>query len=147
MNKKVYTMVAAIVFLLLVLIGFNIFIGYQLANAGEWKPRHVNKEILWQGLNVIDTFQSIQISSDPYKYHEKGLPRMFWGQHPSSMEMAGTMAGWSVAHWWLTDIIPEKWNVFGMELHPKDFFQDFTIGVTGTTICFNWSIGLNGDFR
>lgn len=119
---------------------FFCIIGIKYAKADEWKPRHVNKEILWQGLNVIDTIQSIQFADNPGEYHERGLPRLFWGQHPSRLEMFGTMVAWGIAHWRISDALPERWHVLGMELRPKDFFQDFTIGITGTTICFNYSL-------
>lgn len=114
------------------------------ASASQWSDEQIAAEWVWQTLNAIDTLQSIQISDNPEIYYERGIPNLIWGEHPSTVEMAGTMAAFGIIHWWLTDIIPDHGRLFGIEWNPKRSFQYFTIGISSRQVVLNFSIGLDG---
>jgi hypothetical protein len=120
-----------------IVIAAVILSGVLRCQADNWTPQEVHKEILWQLLNVGDIITSDNIARNPESLHENGLPRVFFGQHPSRTKMAGVLIGWGALHWVLSDTIARDWVLFGNKYHPKAFFQDVTIGITGTATVIN----------
>jgi hypothetical protein len=69
------------------------------------KPDVVVTEILWQAENVVDLKQTLQIASEPARYHEIGTMRPITGPHPTMAQVWVFSALFGIGHYAVTQAL------------------------------------------
>ncbi len=100
----------------------------------KWSKTDTNREILWQGVNVIDWGQTRYIAKHPEKYQENNP---IIGKHPSTGAVDIYMASSALLH-----------PIAAAYLKPKyrKWFQYITIGMSGGCVLNNVNIGVKIGF-
>ena len=106
----------------------------NIAQPFEWSKEDTIREITWQVLHVMDWGQTLDIARQPHKYQELN-PVL--GKHPSVGKVNTYMALSAVAHLGISLALPKEY---------RKWFQYVTIGMTGSLVIHNHSIGLRIKF-
>ena len=102
--------------------------------ADPWGTQDIALEATWQLLHLLDWGQTLDIADHPEKYHEHN-PIM--GKHPSRSTVNLYMGAWIPLHIGITYVLPKEC---------RPYWQYVTIGVTGTCVIKNFSVGLQVRF-
>lgn len=110
--------------------------------AHAWSDADTVREGVWQGLNVIDTGQTLFIARNPTypegsrlrEYHEIN-PLL--GRHPTPSRAAAMMSLGAVAHVAISAVLPEK---------ARAVWQYVTIGESAFCVIHNHQIGIQISF-
>ncbi len=105
-----------------------------ISYADEWGDSDITKEVTWQILHIMDWKQTIMISKQPDKYYEMNP---ILGRHPSKGKVNTYMSVCAIMHLGISHILPQK---------HREYWQYITIGMSGTTVLHNFSIGLKVSF-
>ena len=100
----------------------------------SWSKGDIGKEVAWQALHLVDWGQTLDIASQPKKYHELN-PAM--GKHPSRSKVNLYMAASALLHVGITHVLPSRC---------RPWFQHVSIGVSGTCVVNNFAVGLSIKF-
>jgi hypothetical protein len=95
-------------------------------------------EYVYQGLNVVDTLQTIQVAKHPDEYRELNP---FIGSHPSDAKVIGAGAVFGIGHALLTNYFQEKYSP---EFVKK--WEYISIGVKASVVTHNYIIGVRIRF-
>lgn len=104
-----------------------------IANAG-WSNADTVREVIWQGLHVVDWGQTLEIARDPGRYYEMN-PAL--GSHPSVGKVNIYMASSAVLHAGVSYVLPGKW---------RSYWQYVSIVTSGACVANNFNIGLGVRF-
>ena len=100
----------------------------------EWNSGDTAREIVWQGLHVVDWGQTLEIARNPIDYHEVN-PVI--GRHPSVGKVNIYMLSSAIIHAGISYVLPDK---------VRPYWQYFSIGVSGACMARNLNIGLGVRF-
>lgn len=115
-----------------------------IANAGEkWSNSDIALESTWQILHILDWRQTIQIARNPDRYWERN-PLL--GEHPSEQKVNLYFLVGAVLHPIVTEVLPNKYNLWGIKLRPRIIWESVSIGMSGGCVLNNFSIGLGVKF-
>jgi hypothetical protein len=104
-----------------------------IAQAG-WDYEDSGREVVWQGLHVIDWGQTLEIARHPGNYYEAN-PIM--GRHPSLGRVNLYMGASAVVHAGISYVLPEDM---------RKWWQYVSIGVSGACVAHNFNMGLGVKF-
>ena len=96
----------------------------------EWNGADSAREVVWQGLHVIDWGQTLEIARQPEDYWEVN-PIM--GRHPSVGRVNLYMGVSAVVHGVVSWVLPDE---------VRKWWQYVSIGVSGACVARNFNIGL-----
>ncbi|MCE5226670.1 MAG: hypothetical protein LLG05_12535 [Porphyromonadaceae bacterium] len=97
----------------------------------------------WLALHTVDYGQTLSIAKNPLRYYERNL---ILGRHPSEGEVHGYMIATALLHPVVTYLLPREVDVFGIKVPIRFIWQGVSIGVSGTCVVNNASIGLRIGF-
>lgn len=131
------TMIKLFFIILSLIIPFNSFAGEK------WSKTDIALETTWQILHVMDWRQTVQIARNPNQYWERN-PLL--GGHPSEQKVNLHFLVGTVLHPIVTEVLPSKYRLWGIEWKPRIIWESISIGMSGTCILNNFSIGLGIKF-
>lgn len=118
----------------------------------EWEKQDIAMEVLWQGLHVVDTIQTINIAKDsedhhPWRHDYEELNPLL-GKNPTVKEAAIYMSASALVHlgasYLLKDV--EPFEVFGISIDPMKLHQSITLGITSSCVENNIAVGVKIGF-
>lgn len=95
-----------------------------------WSKADTAREIIWEGLHVVDWGQTRYIAKHPDKFYEIN-PLI--GKHPSTSKVDIYMAGTTLLHPVVSGYLKPEY---------RKWFQYITIGISGGCVINNASIGV-----
>lgn len=123
-TKRVF--LSILIFILLILSSSKCY--------ANWNKSDTIREVVWQGIHVIDWGQTLEVARHPEKYHELNP---ILGRHPSVGRVNVYMGLSAVGHIVISYILPEK---------ARSYWQYVSIGVSGACVVNNFNIGLGIKF-
>lgn len=109
---------------------FLLLIGPCQARAADpWTNGDVAREAVYQTLHFTDMFQTLYIARNPDGWHEHNP---ILGKHPNPGAVYLYFIGASAAHLGVSHVLPKPC---------REIWQYMTIGVEGTVVLKNFSIG------
>ena len=100
-----------------------------------WSPQDIALESIYVALHVVDWGQTRDIANQPDEYYEAYNPIL--GKHPSKDKVDLWFVSTTITHILITNYLPSKC---------RPYFQGVTIGMAGTLVLINMSIGLKIAF-
>ena len=97
----------------------------------------------WLALHTVDYGQTLSIAKNPLRYYERNV---ILGRHPSEGEVHGYMIATALLHPVVTYLLPREVDVLGVNVPVRFIWQGVSIGVSGTCVVNNASIGLRIGF-
>ncbi len=133
--------------LIVIALGFALFLFAAMLNRCEaadfnvkLSPETSVEEAVWQAMNVVDTFQTVQMTKNPACYKEVGQVAWFYGPHPTERQAIGTLAVFGLIHFGVTELIEHvgpRWA--------QRAWQATNIGYKAHVIIDNADYGLDFD--
>ena len=99
-----------------------------------WDKGDTVREVVWQGLHIVDWGQTLEIARHPDKFNEMN-PLM--GKHPSVGRVNTYMGLSAMGHLIISYVLPDKYRIY---------WQWITIGMSGACVINNFNIGLKVRF-
>lgn len=99
-----------------------------------WNKSDTQRETIWQLIHVVDWGQTVDIAKNPNRYSEIN-PLI--GEHPSVNDVHRYMIASSLTHYLVSRTLKPRY---------RKYWQYITIGMTGTLIAHNYSVGLRINF-
>lgn len=130
-------------FLLRIFVGLLFGLVRMGVASDEWTKQDYILEGTWLGIHALDWGTTLDITASNEKYKE--LNPIF-GNHPNRDMVNLLMATGTVAHIFITDFLPRKYNLWGWEMRPRELWQSITIGMSGGCVINNFAIGLRRNF-
>ena len=134
-------------FMFAILVILAVIILCNDANAEEWNKRDTTRELVWQGLAVIDWGQTLNISkscSSGGGFYEQVNPIL--GDCPSRGEVNTYFVGAMALHAGISYILPTNAEFLGERINPREFWQSMTIMIQATNVARNYQLGININF-
>jgi hypothetical protein len=100
-----------------------------------WSIQDIALESTYIALHVIDWGQTRDIAKNPDEYHEAYNPLL--GNHPSKDKVDLWFLTTTVTHILITNYLPSEC---------RPYFQGVTIGIAGSLVLINFSVGLKIAF-
>lgn len=118
-----------------------LIVGLICPNIGHsyWTKGEINKELLWQGLHLIDTIQTYNIASNSDEFYERNL---ILKEHPSKESVILYMGLGAIVHPILTHYLPREVYIGNYKINPKNWYLNISLGVTGVCVINNFIIGV-----
>ena len=112
-----------------------IFILPLPAFADEWTTHDTERESAYIALLVADWAQTRYCIRHPEKgfYEQNAL----LGKHPSQGKIDAVVTLSAVGHYYISSILPKEW---------RKAWQYVTIGIEGSVVVHNWSVGAKVKF-
>jgi len=129
MRGILYACLAGAVLYLMVALLFSL-----TAFGAELSKGDLQREIAYSALHVADWGTTLDIVAHPDQYRELNP---ILGDHPTRGAVNTWMASTLAAHWAITYLMPERY---------RPIWQYVTIGLEGTVVAHNLSIGLHVNF-
>jgi len=105
-----------------------------ISPAWSWSKADTNREIIYQGLHLIDWGQTITIAQHPDCFCERNI---FMGKHLSVATVNLYMGASAVIHLGLSTLVPKQY---------RSLWQWATIIGTGYVVARNHSLGIRINF-
>jgi len=90
-----------------VLVFLIVLLILPISPAWPWSKADTGREILYQGLHLIDWAQTITIAQNPDQYHENNF---ILGKHPSVAGVNIYMGASAILHLSLTLLVPDHYR-------------------------------------
>jgi hypothetical protein len=116
------------------------FISYS---GEKWSKTDIALETTWQVINIMDWRQTVQIANNPEQYNENNP---ILGIHPSEQYVNTYFLIGAILHPIVTEMLPVKYRLWGVDVKPKTIWQSISIGMSGACVVNNFSIGLSVNF-
>ncbi len=106
----------------------------------KWSKADTSREVVWEGLHVMDWGQTRYIAKHPDKYRELNP---ILGSHPSQNRVDIYMGSGLLLHPVISAYLsPQEYAILGIKVRPRSLWQYFTITLSGGCVINNASIGV-----
>lgn len=112
-------------------------------SSADWTKIDTAFQVGYSILHVIDWGTTRDISKNPDRFHENNP---ILGKHPSVGKVDTYFIATLIGHTTVSYLLPDKLNVFGLNIRPRRTWQVGWIGIEGWHIRRNIKAGVKINF-